>query len=59
MRPLVALLALTALVACGADGEPTQPTMNSTITLSSHGIDGQTNVAVRRGSVTFGLGVGL
>ncbi len=59
MKTLVALMALTVLVACGADGEPTQPTMNSTITLSNHGIDGQTNVAVRRGPVTFGLGVGL
>jgi len=59
MKTLVVLLALTVLVACGADGEPVQPTMNNTITLSPHGIDGQTNVAVRRGRVTFGLGVGL
>lgn len=58
MRMLAALMALTTLVACGADGEPTQPTMNSTITLSNHGLGGQTNLAVRRGPVTIGLGVG-
>lgn len=59
MRTLAALLIATTLAACGADGEPVQPTMNSTITLSNHGIGATTNVAVKRGPVTFGLGLGL
>ncbi|WP_370402384.1 hypothetical protein [Sulfitobacter sp. JB4-11] len=59
MRVLVAMMALAAVAACGADGEPIQPTMNSTITLSNHGIGATTHVAATRGPVTFGLGLGL
>ena len=59
MRMIAAMIALAALAACGADGEPVQPTMNSTITLSNHGIGASTTVAVQKGPVRFGLGLGL
>jgi ABC-type glycerol-3-phosphate transport system substrate-binding protein len=56
---LMALAALSVLAACGADGEPVQPTMNSTITLSDSGVGANTSIAVNRGPVTIGLGLGL
>ena len=59
MRTCLALIALAALAACGADGEPERPVANATVTLSDSGVQLGTNVGLRRGPVTVGLGLGF
>jgi hypothetical protein len=59
MRIILALLGISALVACGADGEPVQPSANSTVTLSSSGMQADTSLGLRQGSFGMSLGLGL
>ena len=54
-----ALLALLTLAACGADGEPITPSMNTNIGVGANGVSTSTSVNVRKGPISFGVGLGL
>lgn len=59
MMRMLAGLALFALGACGADGEPIQPSMNANIGVGPAGVSAATGVALKKGPVSVGLGLGL
>ena len=58
MKRIFVLIALLPLAACGVDGEPVQPSMNTTVGVGSNGVSGSTNVTVKSGNVSIGVGVG-
>ena len=50
------IFSLFALAGCGADGPPIRPTIDSTVSVGSGGIDTSTGVTVQSGPVTAGAG---
>jgi hypothetical protein len=54
MRVLVALGVMALVAACGVDGEPVAPTMNTTIGIGTHGVQG--GGSVNSGPVTGSVG---
>ena len=58
-RIAVALTALALLGACGADGPPVRPSLSTTVSAGSHGVNGGVRTGVRIGGVNIGVGAGL
>jgi len=56
MIRLTLIVSLFALVACGADGPPIRPSISTTVSAGSGGIDTSTGVTVQSGPVSVGVG---
>jgi len=54
MKPALLIVTFFALVACGADGPPIRPSVSTTVTIGSDGMETSTGVILNRGNVTVG-----
>lgn len=59
MRAILAGLAIASLAGCGVDGEPVRPSVNTTVSAGSGGVNTSVRTGVRVGGVNVGVGVGL
>ncbi len=59
MIRIAGVLAVLALAGCGVDGEPVQPSVSTTIGVNSNGVNASTGVAVTKGPISVGVGLGL
>jgi hypothetical protein len=51
------LLVLVALAACGADGEPIRPTVSTSISVGTNGVNAGTSVSASSGPVSVSVGL--
>ncbi|MEN8660444.1 hypothetical protein [Marivita sp.] len=54
MKTAALITGLVVLAACGADGPPITPSVNTTVSVGSAGVQTSTGVTVRSGPVTVG-----
>lgn len=55
MKTVLLITPLLALAACGADGPPIRPSVSTTVSVGSDGIETSTGVILNRGNVTVGV----
>ena len=51
------LLVLVALAACGADGEPIRPTVSTSISVGTNGVNAGASVSASTGPVSVSVGL--
>jgi hypothetical protein len=54
MIRFVVILGLVTLAGCGADGPPITPSLNSSVSVGTDGLNSSTGVSVSTGPVTVG-----
>lgn len=57
MRHLLVIPIIALLSACGVDGDPVKPSVNTGISINSHGkITPRTSISINKGPISIGTG---